>query len=151
MQKTHTHNQPQSHFDFTPSGADMDETAQSAISSLKKVNDTTNQLRDKAEQSPAGQSHIGAGAPFLSSVIPAVTGLIANQAVGAAWKKAMHTDHLPDAHDRHSSIWQALGFAVISAVIGTLIARLTGIILLPLTGGTTAKKRAPKHTRHHAR
>jgi ABC-type Fe3+ transport system permease subunit len=143
MKKTSTSAQSRSHFDFTPSGADMDETAQSAISSLKKANDATNQLRSKAENSSAGQSSIGAGAPFLSSVIPAVTGMITNQAIGAAWKKATHTDHLPDARDRKSSLWQALGFAVISAVIGTLIARVTSVMLSPLTSG--------KHSRRHAR
>lgn len=107
----------------------MDETARSSISSLKHLNDSTDSLRKRAQESTAGTSSLGVGANALNAVLPAVTGILANKAVGTLWKKTTHSDSIPDSRDRSSNLFQALVFAVISAIVGTLVARWTSGLL----------------------
>lgn len=107
---------------FTPTGSSLDETAQSAITTLDSANDTIDSLRKNATSQLTGGS-ASYSDKFLRTFFPQLATSMATTAVGMAWKKSMDTDTVPSATDPESRMRDVLVVAVVSAVAGSLLAR----------------------------
>lgn len=95
---------------------------ESIVPTMAKINEKVVSMKDAITENPDTTAD-----KIIRLAVPALIGIAASKVVELGWKKTTKQESTPSATDTESNIFLAIAFAVISAIIGTVVSRLSTV------------------------